>query len=196
VDERTLRAYDADAARYADDWETQPVPADMYALLACHFAPGPTADIGCGAGRDTAWLATHGFDASGFDASDALLHEARELHPTLAFARAALPALEGVARHAWQNVLCETVIMHLDPTEVGPATRTLLALLRPGGTLYLSWRVTTGESRRDDAGRLYAAFDPRLVRDELGSAHALLLDREETSASSGRRVHRLIVRSA
>jgi SAM-dependent methyltransferase len=196
VDVRTLQAYDADAARYADDWASQPAPADMHALLLRHFAPGPTADIGCGAGRDTAWLAAQGFAARGFDASDALLREARSRHPGLVFARATLPALEGVERGAWQNVLCETVLMHLEAAEVGPATRALLALLRPGGTLWLSWRVTDGASRRDDAGRLYAAFDARLVRDEIGPAHVILFDREETSASSGRRVRRLIVRRA
>ena len=72
---------------------------------------------------------------------------------------ATLPRLDGVARGAFQNVLCETVIMHLAPAQVGPSVRSLRALLRPGGTLYLSWRVTDDASRRDLAGRLYAAFD-------------------------------------
>jgi SAM-dependent methyltransferase len=196
MDAPTLRAYERDAARYADDWSAQPPPDDLYALLARCFAPGPTADVGCGAGRDTAWLAAHGFDARGFDASEALLAQARARHPGIAFARATLPALDGVARGAWQNVLCETVLMHLDPAEVAPATRSLRALLRPGGTLYLSWRVTAGESTRDAAGRLYAAFDPQAVRAALETGDETLLDREDVSASSGKRIHRLVVRRA
>jgi hypothetical protein len=48
----TLDAYDGAAAAFADDWAAQPAPSDMYDTLRRFFAPGPTADIGCGAGRD------------------------------------------------------------------------------------------------------------------------------------------------
>ncbi len=194
MDKITLAAYDADAAAYAAEWLAQEPPADMHALLRAYFTPGPTADVGCGAGRDTAWLAAHGFDARGFDASEGLLAEARAAWPALRFEHAVLPALQGVERGAFQNVLCETVIMHLDPAQVGASVRSLLALLRPGGTLYLSWRVTGGASRRDPAGRLYAAFDGALVTDALASDDAILHDEERVSASSGKAVRRLIAR--
>jgi SAM-dependent methyltransferase len=194
MDDRTLAAYDADAAGYAADWNGQPAPADMHALLRAHFRPGPTADIGCGAGRDTAWLAANGYAACGFDASAGLLREARAAHPGLRFERAVLPELAGVERGAYENVLCETVVMHLPPAQVAAAARSLAELLRPGGTLYLSWRVTRGESLRDPAGRLYAAFDADVVRDSLAGLE-VRLDRADLSASSGKRIHRLIVRS-
>ena len=107
-----------------------------------------------------------------------------------------MPELDGVERGAFQNVLCETVIMHLDPAQIGPSVRSLRALLRPGGTLYLSWRVTDDASKRDPAGRLYAAFDKALVMDELAPDDAILHDEERISVSSGKRVQRLIVRRA
>ena len=194
MDARTLAAYDTDAAAYAADWLAQDAPEDMHALLRAHFAPGPTADIGCGAGRDTAWLAANGFDARGFDASPGLLAQARAAHPGLRFDAAALPELAGVERGAFRNVLCETVIMHLPPKQIGPSVRSLLALLEPGGTLYLSWRVTECEDQRDPAGRLYAAFDKSLATSALAPGDAILHDEERTSVSSGKRVHRLIVR--
>ncbi len=194
MDRPTLAAYDADAAAYAADWLAQDSPEDMYALLRTHFAPGPTADIGCGAGRDTAWLAANGFDARGFDASAGLLAQARAAHPSLRFDETSLPALAGVERGAFQNVLCETVVMHLPPAEIGPSVRSLLALLRPGGTLYLSWRATDGEDKRDPAGRLYAAFDKSVVTSQLAPGDAILHDEERISVSSGKRVQRLVVR--
>ncbi len=40
---------------------------------------------------------------------------------------------------------CETVIMHLESNAIMPAVEQLLAILIPGGTLYLSWRVTGGQ---------------------------------------------------
>ncbi len=194
MDAPTLAAYDADAAQYAAEWLAQEPPDDMYALLRMHFTPGPTADVGCGAGRDTAWLAAHGFDARGFDASEGLLAQARAAWPALRFEHATLPGLDGVARGAFQNVLCETVIMHLDPALVGASVRSLHALLRPGGTLYLSWRVTDDASRRDAAGRLYAAFDAATVTDALAPDDAILHDEDRVSVSSGKRVRRLVVR--
>ena len=194
MDTTTLAAYDSNAAAYAAEWLGQEPAADMYALLGKWFTPGPTADVGCGAGRDTAWLAAHGFDARGFDASAGLLAQARAAYPALRFDLAALPDLDGVERGAFQNVLCETVVMHLEPAQVGPSVRSLLALLRAGGTLYLSWRVTDDASKRDPAGRLYAAFDKSVVTDVLAPGDAILHDEERVSVSSGKRVQRLVVR--
>jgi SAM-dependent methyltransferase len=194
MDAKTLAIYDANAAAYAAEWLAQEPPDDMYALLRAHFTPGPTADVGCGAGRDTAWLAANGFDARGFDASAGLLAQARAAHPALRFELATLPGLDGVERAAFQNVLCETVIMHLAAAQVGPSVRSLLALLRPGGTLYLSWRVTQDASKRDPAGRLYAAFDKATVLAALAPGDAILHDEERVSVSSGKHVQRLIAR--
>ena len=77
MDDQTVSAYDEASARYAREWNGQPPPDDMYALLRGHFRPGPTIDVGCGAGRDAAWLRAHGFEAVGVDASEGLLAQAR-----------------------------------------------------------------------------------------------------------------------
>lgn len=192
-DNATLAAYDAHAAEYAYDWHGQPVPDDMQRLLLRYFSPGRTADIGCGSGRDVAWLHAHGFDAVGFDASEGLLAEARRRYPALRFAQAALPGLAGLADGEFANVLCETVIMHLPREALGPALDSLLRVLAAGGVLYLSWRVVDGEDERDGRGRLYAAVDRREVLRHFRHA-AILHDETSTSASSGKRIHRLIVR--
>lgn len=193
TDRETLAAYDAAAADYAADWHDQPAPADMHALLTEHFRPGPTADLGCGSGRDTAWLAAQGFAVTGYDASEGLLAEARRRYPDLDFRAAALPDLAGLPEGGFVNILCETVIMHLPRADIVPAVRRLAALLAPGGTLWLSWRITPDSDRRDEAGRLYTAFDPAPVRDALAGM-AVLFESAGDSASSGKPVHRLIVR--
>ncbi|MCW3725654.1 SAM-dependent methyltransferase, partial [Burkholderia cenocepacia] len=76
---------------------------------------------------------------------------------------------------------------------IAPSVRRMLELVKPGGVLYLSWRVTEGDDARDAHGRLYAAFDAALVRTELAAAE-LLLDTEVVSASSGKVIHRVIAR--
>jgi len=193
MDRDTLEAYDRDAAAYADDWETQPPPSDMRALILKYFTPGPTADIGCGSGRDAAWLDANGFQATGYDASEGLLAEARRRHPGVEFAPGVLPKLAGVPPSTFTNVLCETVIMHLPAADISSAVRRLVEIVKPGGVLYLSWRVTEGEDRRDEDGRLYGAFDPAVVLEALAGAD-LLLDEQSVSASSAKVVRRVIAR--
>ncbi|SMG01120.1 class I SAM-dependent methyltransferase [Burkholderia singularis] len=194
MDEQTIEAYSSGASRFAAEWRDQPPPADMYALLQRYFTlGGKTADIGCGTGRDVAWLNDHGFPAVGYDAAEGLLAQAANAFPSLVFKRAALPALEAIGEDKYDNVLCETVLMHLPPEEVAGACVRLFELLRPAGTLYLSWRVAESASTRDAAGRLYAKFDAARVREGLGDAE-FLLDAEAVNRSSGKRVHRLVAR--
>jgi len=195
IDNQTLAAYDARAAIFAQDWHDQPPPVDLHALIRRFFKPGgSTVDIGCGSGREVAWLVANGYPALGYDPSNGLLREARARYPEILFAAAALPELTGIPEATFDNVLCETVLMHLPPAAVTPSVARLLAILRPGGVLYLSWRVTAGGDARDAHGRLYAAFDKALVTGALAGAAAILFDQEEVSASSGKTVHRIIAR--
>jgi SAM-dependent methyltransferase len=144
---------------------------------------------------DTAWLDTNGFDAVGYDASPGLIAEAKRRHPHCQFLRATLPERSGVDAGTFANVLCETVMMRLPADIIGAAVVELRGLLAPGGTLYLSWRVTEGADRRDETGRLYTSFDASVVRDGLAGT-VRLFDEEGLSASSGKVIHRTIVRIA
>jgi SAM-dependent methyltransferase len=114
------------------------------------------------------------------------------LHPGVTFEVATLPELHGIADASFDNVLCETVIMHLGRDAIAPAVRRGLAIVKPDGVLALSWRVETAD-RRDDHGRLYSVFDRDLVLRECSDT-AILLDQEIISPSSGRKIHRLVAR--
>ena len=73
MDPQTLAAYDQDAAAFAQDWLGQPSPVDLQEIVERFFVRGGnSADIGCGCGREVAWLHANGFSAVGFDASEAL----------------------------------------------------------------------------------------------------------------------------
>jgi SAM-dependent methyltransferase len=193
MDRATLEAYDSGAAAYAKDWHDQPPPADLHALVRRFFKIGSTADIGCGSGREVAWLNANGYPAVGYDASQGLLAEAQRRYPQYRFNAATLPALAPIAAETFDNVLCETVIMHLPVDAIAPSVRRLIDILKRDGILYVSWRVTQDANLRDKNDRLYSAFDSGLVRRELRDA-AILLDEEVVSESSGKIIHRLVAR--
>ena len=134
MDDATLSAYDRDAKAFANDWDAQPPPSDLHAVVRQFFIPGPTADVGCGSGRDAAWLNACGYPTKGFDASEGLLAEARRRHPQIHFSTAILPGLDGIAESSFANVLCETVIMHLEPEAITPAVERFWPSLFPAAS--------------------------------------------------------------
>jgi 2-polyprenyl-3-methyl-5-hydroxy-6-metoxy-1,4-benzoquinol methylase len=195
LDHQTLAAYDNAAAAFAIDWHEQPAPHDLHKIIKRFFiAGGETCDIGCGSGREVAWLNANGYPARGFDASEGLLAEARARYPQFDFAQAELPDLPRIAANTYDNVLCETVIMHLERAQIARSVRRMLDIVQSRGIFYLSWRVIRDADQRDKHGRLYAAFDASLVLGEL-SATTMLLQEEVVSASSGKTIHRLVVRN-
>ena len=106
MDRPTLAAYDNDAAAFAKDWHEQPPPVDLHQVVKRFFvAGGVTIDIGCGSGREVAWLNANDFPTKGFDASNGLLTEARSRYPQFDFAQSELPDLRGIAASSCDNVL-------------------------------------------------------------------------------------------
>jgi SAM-dependent methyltransferase len=191
MDKTTLDVYDSTAPAFVQRWLSEQ-PDDMYALFRRFFRPGLTADIGSGSGRDAAWLTANGYPAVGYDLSEALLAQARAHFPHLEFRKAALPELSGVPARHFDNVVCETVIMHLPREEIEPAVARMLEILKPGGVIYLSFRITENADHREKDGRLFTAY----VGDHVGRAltgQEILYDATIPRAAGGT-IQRLIAR--
>ena len=137
-------------------------PKPLYALIPTVFHAGePTLDIGCGSGRDTAWLAGAGYPTVGLDASAGMLREARIHHPELTFREASLPDLESVPDASASNVLCSAVLMHLPSAELLGGVTALARVLRPGGRLVVSVRTARSGSangEQEPDGRLFTSI--------------------------------------
>ena len=191
IDLKTQTAYVENAKIYSQDWLSQPEPSDIYKLIQKFFiANGTTADIGCGNGRDSNWMKQNGFQVSGFDSSTELRKIAQDLFPTVEFRTATLPGLHEI-KNQYDNVFCETVIMHLSKNQIESAIQNLKRILKPNGVLYLSWRVTEGEDSRHKDGRLYSAFDSELITSQFDPS-GILFSEDKISVSSQKRVCRLV----
>lgn len=91
--ERVSASYDAVALRYAeeigDELRGKPVDRALYGCLAelvRDLGTGKAvADVGCGPGHVTRYLADLGLTARGVDASPGMIEVARRRHPDLTF---------------------------------------------------------------------------------------------------------------
>jgi len=178
-DHQTITVYDTEAARIAARHRTV-LPEHTRALILASFRPGAaTADVGCGSGRDTAWLCAAGFPTLGYDASAGMLAEARRVYPQCRFAQAGLPDLVGVPDAAYANLLCNAVLMHLPRARLSAAAQALARILAPGGRLLLTYRPSTAEGEREPDGRLFTSILPIELAPILAAAGLTILHQEQ-----------------
>ncbi len=125
-------------------------PLDRAFLTAfVERAKGPILDLGCGPGHVTAFLASHGADASGADLSPEMIAEARERFPALAFTVADMFALPH-GGGALAGIVAFYAIVHIPTPELPAALREMHRVLAPGGALALSFHVGTEHTHVDE----------------------------------------------
>ncbi len=136
----TLDYYAAVAVERAARFEAAEVQVLHAAVLADCPPDGTALDVGCGSGRDVAYLVANGRDACGVDATPAMLAQARALHPECAarFSADSLPALASLGDATFDLVTCFAVLMHVTAGEVLAALARLRALVAPGGALHIA----------------------------------------------------------
>ena len=144
-------SYDTVAAAYA---ERVPRPEAMDPLSRAMLAAfaervrggpgGPVADLGCGPGLITAYLAGIGLDAFGIDLSSEMISLARAAHPGLRFGTGSMTGLD-LADGSLGGILA-WFSTHHTPPEVLPLVYAEFArTLAPGGYLLLGTHA--GEER-------------------------------------------------
>src|SRR5262245_37305730 len=154
MDARTVEVYDERALDFAARHRAAE-PTPLYRFILGFFHAGqPSADIGCGSGRDVAWLNEQGFPTIGYDASEKMLEEAGAAYPGLDFRQAALPDLAGIEDASIDNVLCSAVLMHLPREELITAVLALARILKSLGRLVLAVRESQFDTDREPDGRL------------------------------------------
>lgn len=164
MDLKTTTFYAQNAARLASLYSAE--LSEIENRLSSVFARSQKIlDIGCGTGRDLAFLLGNGKDAVGLDPCREMLDFARKtltergLSAQNRLFQGALPDLNQFGDAAFDGVLCLAVLMHLPEEELFDAVFGLRQILRPGGTLLISVPAKRDDvdatSKRDKFGRLF-----------------------------------------
>jgi SAM-dependent methyltransferase len=115
--------------------------------------PGATVlEMGCGDGRDAAYMLARGFEVHASDGTPAMARLASERLgrevPVMDFA-------ELDATEAFQAVWCQASLLHLAEDELASVLARIHRALTPGGWHWASFKDGTGGGR-DDAGRFFS----------------------------------------
>lgn len=119
---------------------------DVHANLVPYLPETPASilDVGCGTGRDAAWLARKGYDIVAVEPSPSMLAEAKERHPEskIFWLQDKLPSLKYTIKLglSFDLILLSAVWMHVAPEDRARVFRKLVSLLRPGGMIAISLR--------------------------------------------------------
>ena len=151
-DADVVAAYDAVAAAYAEDRRALGEFEEWFlARIAKLAGPHRTADVGCGAGAVTAFLAEEGADPVGFDVSTAMVAEAAVRHPNIDVEVGDMRRLlRPTTAAGWGAVVAWHSLAHFAPSELGGIIRGLAEVLLPDGVLALAMETGASLDRRDE----------------------------------------------
>jgi ubiquinone/menaquinone biosynthesis C-methylase UbiE len=96
---------------------------------------GRILDAACGTGRHTQYLAEHGYEVVGTDGVAAMLDKAKAKLPSVEFHLADLESLP-FEDASFDGAVCGLAFLHLE--DLGPATREIARVLKPGARLIVS----------------------------------------------------------
>lgn len=131
-------AYDLWAATYdTDENRTRELAGEVLRGSGPVVDGRDVVEIGCGTGRNTAWLAERAASVVGLDLSEGMLERARARigSPRVGFLRHDVRSPWPLADGAADLVVAMLVLEHVE--DLRPVVAEARRVLRPGGTLYL-----------------------------------------------------------
>jgi SAM-dependent methyltransferase len=154
-------AYDAIARAYHDQLgnELAGKPLDRALLEAFTelAGAGTIADVGCGPGHVTRFLAGRHAEVIGIDLSPGMIGVAREHAAALPFAVGSMLQLP-VADSAWSGVIALYSIIHLTAAGRARACREFGRAVRPGGWLLAAFHIDSPDFAAGEVNHLTAWF--------------------------------------
>ena len=155
VYDAVARAYDA---QIGDELASKPLDRALLEGFVELVGAGTIADVGCGPGHVTGFLAARHPDVIGIDLSPGMVAAARERAPELTFVVGSMLQLP-VADVTLAGVLAMYSVIHLVPEERVGAWQAFARSLRPRGWLLVSFHVESAEHAAGQVSHLTSWFD-------------------------------------
>ena len=94
-------------------------------------------DVGCGAGRDSGFMFSKGFEVIGIDLSKGMLGLARQRYPKIDFKQQDMRSLN-FSPKSFEGIFASCSLIHLPKKDVSSLLRNFHEILKEEGILYLS----------------------------------------------------------
>ncbi len=152
---QTQNSYDAIAKEYAeqfqDEMDHKPFDREMLQRLVDQVGElGTICDLGCGPGQIARYLHTLGAPVCGIDLSPEMVKQARLLNSEIPFQQGDMLDLKRVEDNSLGGIAAFYCIIHIARADVVTTLRELKRVLRPGGTLLVTFHIGQEIIRRDD----------------------------------------------
>jgi SAM-dependent methyltransferase len=150
----TQQSYDKVAREYAekfkDEMDFKPFDRQCLDRLARSVGDlGPVCDLGCGPGQIARYLQRQGVATLGVDLSPAMVAEAQRLNPELPFHQGDMLSLPD-PDDSWGGIAAFYCLIHIPRQQVVEALRELWRVLKPGGTLLVTFHIGTQIEHLDE----------------------------------------------
>jgi SAM-dependent methyltransferase len=157
---RTVQFYERSAGTYVESTELAGVRSYLEAFAAAVLTGGDVLELGSGSGRDSLWFAERGFEVHAIDACPAMV----QATSARAVVRAELARIEEIdAIERYDGIWSSAALLHVAAHRQAEVWARLYRALRPGGALYASYKLGSGQRVADD-GRYFFDLDmPRLL---------------------------------
>lgn len=189
MDQNTINYYETNAEQLVTRYRGADASA-LHALLRLWLpSSGQVLEIGCGCGRDAAFMASLGLEVTATDASPEMLDRARTEAPAgVRLLQAAFPLPTGhpLLRERFEAVVAVAVLMHVPEAELFDFAFQIRTMLKSGGRFVCSF--CSGREPTAEDPRLYVNREPgevRLLFERLGFE---FLTSEENEDGLGRGV--------
>lgn len=150
-------SYDAVATAYhdrlCDELDGKPLDRALLRGFLELAAGGTVADVGCGPGHVTRFLAAWHRDVVGIDLSPRMIEIARAQSPGLPFAVGSMLALPA-ADAGWSGVIAMYSIIHLTGPERAAAFREFARVIDQGGWLLVAFHVDSPDFAAGEVNHL------------------------------------------
>ncbi len=156
--------YDTNAVKITREYENVPGSRFLAQIIDEIPKEGKVLDLGCGSGRDAAYLYSLGFDVYGLDGSEAMLEEAKKLHEELTdrLFFQVLPGHIPFEDESLDAVVSIACLMHFDPDKIRRICLEMFRVLKQGGKALASIRRPLERSTPvDPFGRYYTPISTK-----------------------------------